>query len=211
MSPVTRRAMAVQSGAGSTPALGCKARRGVQAKQTTRSVCGRPTPLGMAWSMTPAQWSRVVRRLHEEASKWFAESYTATALVGIADDTQDSYLEELRKFATFAKMRPGESNREALSVYMLHLVCTTGSDGDFKKVLAGVRFLEKLGRLGTRQCRRKVPRTTGYANSKGMGHDGDFPGAIRGGLQAGGMGVRCVVSTVHGMRIAGEGGLRGTL
>ena len=40
--------------------------------------------------------------------------------------------------------RPGESSRDTLGEYMLHLVRTTESDGGLKKVLAGIRFLEKL-------------------------------------------------------------------
>ena len=85
-----------------------------------------------------------VRRLDEEVSKGSAYSYAATAFAGFAEDTQELYLQELRKFAWFARLRLGETNREALSAYMLHLVRTTSNDGGLKKILAGVRFLEKL-------------------------------------------------------------------
>ena len=56
-------------------------------------------------------------------------------MCGLADDTNRGYLQELRKFA---------SARTSLDDQVLHLVQTTQSESSLKKLLSGLRLLEKL-------------------------------------------------------------------
>ena len=81
-----------------------------------------------------------VRRLETAVTEGFA----GTALCGLADDKNKGYLHELRRYAARIRRQPGASARESVDDQLLHLAQTTNSESSIKKLLSGVRLLEKL-------------------------------------------------------------------
>ena len=65
-------------------------------------------------------------------------------MCGLTDDTNRGYLQELRKFVRRIRQQPGASARTSLDDQVLHLVQTTQSESSLKKLLSGLRLLEKL-------------------------------------------------------------------
>ena len=85
-----------------------------------------------------------VRRLEEAVSAGYASSYAGTTVCGLAEDTNRGYLQELRKFTRRIRQQPGASARTSLDNQVLHLAQTTQSESSLKKLLSGLRLLEKL-------------------------------------------------------------------
>ena len=93
-----------------------------------------------------------VRRLETAITEGFATSYTGTALCGLADDTNKGYLHELRRYAARVRSHPGASARESLDDKLLHLAQTTNNGSSIKKLLGGIRLLEKLRWVPSTVC-----------------------------------------------------------
>ena len=85
-----------------------------------------------------------VRRLEGAITEGFAASYAVTALCGLADDTNKGYVHKLRRYAARIRKQPGASARQSLDDQLLHLAQTTNSESSIKKLLSGIRLLEKL-------------------------------------------------------------------
>ena len=57
---------------------------------------------------------------------------------------QQGYLQELRKFVRRVRQQPGASAQTSLDDEVIHLVQTTQTESSLKKLLSGMRLLEKL-------------------------------------------------------------------
>ena len=85
-----------------------------------------------------------VRRLEAAVTEGFAAWYAGRALCGLTHDTNWGYVHELRRCAARIRKQPGASARESLDDQLLHLAQTTNSESSIKKLLSGIRLLEKL-------------------------------------------------------------------
>ena len=84
------------------------------------------------------QWPETV------VTEGYATSYAGTLLYGLADDTKKGYLQEWRRFAVRVQKQPGASARESVDDQLRRLAKTTSSEASIKKLLIGIRLLEKL-------------------------------------------------------------------
>ena len=85
-----------------------------------------------------------MRWLEQAVATGYGGSYAATTLQAFASDTRLGYQRELRRYAACIRKQPGAGARESLDDHTLHLVQTTSSDSSIKKLISGVRILEKL-------------------------------------------------------------------
>ena len=88
--------------------------------------------------------SDAIGRYQDTYRSDFAVSYAATALHGFAEDTRNGYGDALQRLAVMVRRQPGASVRECLQDHMLGIVRTNESDSGLRRVLAGVRVLEKF-------------------------------------------------------------------